>query len=216
METDRPNATNPSIEVIRALIGSTFVDAGYLEIENNDPTALVKNIYSGKGMVWAVQVLDSFDEFLRLWVRSTGAEARIVAALTQVATADQRWNLSLIVVVREQLKEELISDISRFQEEASSFARFVIALESSDAISHLRAKLLALLMQWMDDLESGTQETTTIDQDINKVVENAAAEYGISSLNTLADSLRSRNPSDESVLTSILNDLRRQMTNEAK
>src|ERR1022692_2484126 len=98
MDANNENTAGPDLGAIKRIIDSIFVDAGFNDLNLKDEAARVRNTYSGKGMVWVMQLLNSFDEFSQLWT-SSEMETRLVTALMRVATAEQRWNLTLLVVV---------------------------------------------------------------------------------------------------------------------
>jgi hypothetical protein len=215
---DREHARPVALErtAIERIIGSVFVGAGFRNCDRKDDSGLVSGTYVGKGMVWAVEILKSFDEFISLWAVPGDNEGRVVNVLMEVAAADEKWNLTLLIVVAEPVREELIAPLSRFQEEPSSFARFVISLEPTDSEAALKRKLSALLMEWLDDSGSPTQELTTVEDDIKKIVEETATGHGLASLDMVRESLQARSPIEERVLSSLLMDVRRQNIDETK
>jgi hypothetical protein len=216
MESEHAGAIVLETAVIERIVNSVFVGAGFRNCDRKDGGGLVSGIYAGKGMVWAVEVLKSFDEFLRLWSLSGDNEGKVVNVLMEVAAAEEKWNLTLLIVVAESVREELIAPLSRFQEQPSSFARFVISLEPDEPEALLKRKLSVLLMEWLDDSGSPTQELSTVEDDIENIVEETATRHGLAPLGTVRESLKTRLPIEDSVLASLLMDIRRKKSDENK
>ncbi len=216
MEREHAGAIALETTAIERIVSSVFAGAGFRNCDRKDDGGLVSSVYAGKGMVWAVEILKSFDEFIRLWTLPSDNEAKVVNVLMEVAAPEEKWNLTLLIVVAEPVREELIAPLSQFQEEPSSFARFVISLEPDDPEALLRRKLSALLMEWLDDSGSTTPELNTVEDDIEKIVEETATQQGLVSLDTVRESLKTRLPVEDDVLSSLLMDVRRQKNDENK
>jgi hypothetical protein len=216
MDREHARAIALEIPVIERILSSVFVGAGFRDCDRRDDGGLVSGVYAGKGMVWAVEILKTFDEFLRLWTLPSDNELKVVNVLMKVASAEEKWNLTLLIVVAEAVTEEMIAPLSRFQEEPSSFARFVISLEPDRPEAMLQRKLSALLMEWLDDSGSPARELNTVEDDIDQIVKETAAQHGHVSLDTVRDSLRRRLPGEDNVLSSLLVDVKRQKNDENK
>jgi hypothetical protein len=66
---DREHARSVALErtTIERIVNSVFVGAGFRNCDRNGDHGLVSATYAGNGMVWAVEILKSFDEFIGLW-----------------------------------------------------------------------------------------------------------------------------------------------------
>jgi hypothetical protein len=71
-------------------------------------------------------------------------------------------------------------------------------------------------MEWLDDSGSPTQELSTVEDDIENIVEETATRHGLAPLGTVRESLKTRLPIEDSVLASLLMDIRRKKSDENK
>jgi hypothetical protein len=199
---------------IKELIEAVFVKAGFraCTIDTNE-TPLFR-IYEGTGMVWGISILNSFDMFARQWSFPNQGEAKVTTLLAKASNIDEKWNLTVLVLVLEPITEAVLPLISKFQEDPSAYARFVLAVNPETGLQDLKDRIGFLLLSWLDTPSGVLRDDVTIERDMETVVRQVASHVGVLPLDSMASELVDADPDPQRLITALQNDLQRNSDHE--
>lgn len=202
--------------VVKEVIDRTFLDAGFRACTLDTNETPLFRIYEGNGMVWGVSVLNSFEMFERQWCPQQKDEARVTNLLARASSIDERWNLTILVVVLEPITEGVLPLISQFQEDPTAYARFVLAIDPDFGASDLEDRIGFLLLRWLNAPSGKFQEDITIEADIRAVMRQVASETNISGLDSTVAAIASVEPDHERILAALQDDVERNTKHETQ
>lgn len=209
METENPSEARPSLTELRHVVEDTFKAAGYVSSPLPSPASqvAVDSVYSGNGMVWAVVYVSSVSQLQSEWSDSNPHIRHVAELLARIAEPDAKWNLVLLAVITTKLTEDDIPAVTRFQEEPSYFARFVVSVGAEDAPGLLRNDISFLLLDWIGGGVRQPRQLQSARDEISALAGDVGTELGISLLENVRRELQSGQADADSLATAITTDL---------
>ncbi len=187
-------------------IDETFSSAGYSRQEFDEQVQTLHSIYSGSGMVWGVLIVETFEELRATWVDTDSKVSRTINTFARVAKPEERWNLTLLAVVKEQLRESYLHHVSRFQEDPRYFARFIVWLKGQNPIPEFRKDLAFLLMEWMESGSKAGEPLPSTKDDISSIVQSVGSDVGLTRLDAIQGEMAKAHPEAPKLAEAILKD----------
>ena len=144
------------------------------------------------------------------WSSSSRRIRQIAEHLASIAGPAKRYNLALLVVVSEELTENDIPAVSRFEEDPSYFARFVIAVDKDNPTTSLRNRISFLLLDWINSGTGQVSRLQSAPEEISRLVTKVAAELGIPSTEHLQKELLHPRADINRLAAALMKDLKRE------
>jgi hypothetical protein len=214
MEGDSPGKGHVDRVALEGAIEAAFTARGFTKKVAKTDGLPLASLYYGCGMVWGISIVSSFDELDSTWLKQPETVSKVAEFLSRMSRPNERWNLTMLVVVTEPLSAEAIPLISRFQEDPEFFARFVVALGPSNPGPEVEKYISTILLQWMDEGGTDTPGFREAKEDLANTVREVGAELGVAALKHLSNATAEPDPSAESLVAAILKDVEERVTHE--
>src|SRR5258706_9826824 len=190
----------------RRVVENSFLSAGYKNCEAKLSGTPLVAVYEGGGMVWGVSISPTFEFFEKEW--TSQSESAVAELLSQVASPEEKWNLTVLVLIQQALEEGMLPSVSRFQEDPAFYARFVVFLDGTDPKHQLKEHLAFLLLRWLDSSTERSPKLTAVEADLMRIVTQTAAQVDIATPDTTSRAIIALNPEPEAIVSAILEDFR--------
>jgi hypothetical protein len=194
---------------VKEVVETAFFQAGFRVCALDTNGTPLLRIYEGNGMVWGVSVLNSFDSFARHWSFGHQEEAKVTTVLAKASNVDERWNLTVLVLVLQPITEEVLPLIAKFQEDPSAYARFVLAVNPDTGFNNLQDRIGFLLLSWLDAPSGVLHDDVTIETDMQVIVRQVGNEVGVPLLDSTLSVLVNADPDPQHLLAALQNDVER-------
>ena len=209
MERENSQPTHPELEDVKGTVFETFSAAGYniLNSTRRNSNVPLDFVFLGNGMTWGVVFVASLRDMTNNLSSSSRQISQIVEHLSSISGPEKRWNLALLVVLLDALGDDDVASVSRFEDDPSFLARFVISLEGENPLNGLRDRILFLLLDWIDHTKQGPRLQTPIDE-ISHVVEKEAEQLGVRAM-SLQKAITQPKLDVDKLMDAILTDVKR-------